>query len=90
MIRPPIPPWVEEPRQGSVGWIETRQIRPFVPVAMQTSQRQIIRFCQAAVLARRDVVDVKSEGKEIRGKTTILAAISRSLPNLPNDVCIHE
>ncbi len=54
------------------------------PVATQIGQCQIIQFRKATVLARGDVIHVKSERKELRGKMTILATIGRSLPYLSN------
>ncbi len=58
---------MKELDQSSVAGIETGQIRVFVPTKMQTSQRQIVQFREAAVLACRGVIDVKGQRKNSEG-----------------------
>jgi hypothetical protein len=50
---------------------------------MQTRQSQIVQFRYATVLAWSDVIDMKTERKELCRKVTIFASASRSLPDLP-------
>jgi hypothetical protein len=63
MIPPQISPWMEKLNQFSIDRVKTSQIGSFVPIAMQTSQGQIVQFRKATVLAWSDVIDVKSERK---------------------------
>jgi hypothetical protein len=83
MVPPQIPARMEKLHQFSIEGVKTSQIGSFVPIAMQTSQCQIVQFRRTPVLAWNDVIDVKRERKERGRKMTILAAAGRSLPDLP-------
>jgi predicted amino acid racemase len=63
MIPPQFSPWMEKLNQFSIDRVKTSQIGSFVPIAMQTSESQIVQFREATVLAWSDVIDVKSERK---------------------------
>jgi hypothetical protein len=73
---------MEKLNQFSIQRIKTSQIGAFMPIAMQTSQRQIVQSSKATMLAWNDVINVEVEGEKSGSKMTLLAAVGRSLPNL--------
>ena len=73
---------MEKLNQLAIHGIKTRQIGAFMPIAMQTSQRQIVQTSKATMLAWNDVINVEVEGKKSGSKMTVFAAVGRSLPDL--------
>jgi len=75
MIWPLILPGVEQRSHPPMQRIYPRHVRSFVPIAMQASERKIAEIGCSAVLARNDVVNVKSGRVGARRHAAILTSI---------------
>ena len=42
-------------------WIYTSQVRSFMAIAVQTRQRQVMRFCNSAVLTGNNVINMEPQ-----------------------------
>jgi hypothetical protein len=65
-------------------------VRPFVPIAMKTGECEILGRGLAPMLARDDVVNVKRQRIDGAGEMTILTTFPGALPDVPDNVPIHE
>jgi hypothetical protein len=90
MIAPIIYSRMKESNNLTAGGIRARDVRPFVPIAVQTGEGQIFRDGPASVLPRNDVVDVKRQRIDVGGKVAILTSTSCTLMNLPDNGPDHE
>lgn len=60
--------------------INSRQIRPLMPIAPVAGQSQVLKVIVAAMLPGNDVFDMKAEERLVRlVEVAILAAISRAI-----------
>ena len=68
---------------GSIGiWIEAKEIRSLVKIAVYTGEREIGLDTQPPMLAGHDVLDVKRRVSFITNlQTTVLAAMPRAFPH---------
>ncbi len=81
---------VEEVNEFACVPIGSRDVRTFVPIAMQTSESEILNDGLAPVLACNYVIHVKGQRIDVSGKVTILASLSCALPDFPDNIPIHE
>jgi len=79
VIGPCLLPWVEERHEVAGRWIEGPDIRPFVSIAPQARQRQIIFLRVPAVLTGDNMVWLVSMCASRLGQAAILAAVTRTL-----------
>lgn len=79
-----MPPRMKKADQFTGIGIDRTQIRPLVPVATKTCQRQVVAACFTAVLSGNDMVRfVLMQGKSLGGQailTTILGPIGNESP----------
>jgi hypothetical protein len=74
----------------------SRDVRTFVPIAMQTGESEILKNSPASMLTCNDVIDVidvidvKRQWMDVSGKVTRLASALGSLPYLPDNIPFHE
>ena len=59
MVGPTIASGVEEPDDIARPRKPSRDVRSLVPIAVETSQREVVCDCFAAMLAGNDMVDVE-------------------------------
>jgi hypothetical protein len=59
---------MEKLNQFSIQRIKTSQIGAFMPIAIQTSQRQIVQSSESTMLAWNDVIIVEVEGKNLAAR----------------------
>ena len=64
-------------------------VRAFMPVAVETRKREVVRGSRTTVLARNDMVDVKRQRISRRWQMAVFATVARSLPNVPRQIGIH-
>jgi hypothetical protein len=81
---------MEEPDQLPRVWIRAREVRAFMPIAMKTGQREVLKNSQPSMLARHNVIDMKGQRIDRRRQVTILAPILCALPDLPDNVPCHQ
>ena len=70
--------------------IRSRDVRAFVPVAVEAGEGEILEDGLASMLACNYVIDVKGQTIDVSGKVTILASVLGTLPNFPNSIPVHE
>jgi len=78
VIVPGLRAGIEERRQHTGFGIKRANVRAFVPVTAQTSERHVLRSCLAVVLQRDDVIGFVPVGRRFR-QAAILATSVRSL-----------
>jgi len=81
---------MKERREGTGDGIHPRNIRPFVAVAVQARECQILEGGFAAVLARNDVIYVERVGMSGRREVAVFTAMARLVSDLPEEIGIHE
>ena len=59
-------------------------------IAVKTGQGKVLKNSQPSMLTRNDVIDVKGQRIDGCGKVTILALVVGALPDLPDNVPVHE
>jgi fermentation-respiration switch protein FrsA (DUF1100 family) len=79
---PAMPARIEEPYLAACLGIDAGQVRSFVMIVGETSQGEIAEHRRAAVLLSHNMIEFVRNWREFLRQQTILAAISRSSPNL--------
>src|ERR1035441_2026207 len=90
MPTPLVLPRMEQADQFASGWIPSGNIGALVPVAVKAGQGKVLGDRWTTVLPRNDVIDMKREGISGDRQTTVLATALRSLPDLADQVLVHE
>ena len=90
MVAPPIASCVEEADDISSLGMPAGNVRAFMPVAVETRQREVVCVGCAAVLAGDDVVDVEWQRVSRGRKLAVFAPAPGTLPNLPRQVGMHD
>ncbi len=73
MLAPRLLSWVKERHDASRFWIDGGNIRPFLQVAPNAAQAEVVGFICPAVLFADDVVDLVGHKGRTRWHTTIFA-----------------
>jgi hypothetical protein len=81
MSPPGVTPRIEQRHQYPGEWIKRTNIRPFVPIAAQTGQGQIVRTGLPAVLNRNDVIRFMLVERDRLRQQTILTPIGGTFGN---------
>ena len=81
---------MEQADQFASGWIPSGNIGALVPLAVKAGQGKVLGDRWTTVLPRNDVIDMKREGISGDRQTTVLATALRSLPDLADQVLVHE
>ncbi len=92
MFRPLVTPRIKQICPFLGGWIDTRQIGPFVGVAAvaRVGQASRIVLIVVDVLFGNDVFNVKSDERCCRlGYLAVFATVSRAFPHDPSCPRIH-
>jgi hypothetical protein len=71
-------------------WIAASDVRPFMSVAMEARQCQIVEVGFPVMLSGDDMVDLKRKTVVRKRDPAILASLTGPLPNLLNQPPIHE
>jgi hypothetical protein len=91
MLNPLVKPRIEEPRDDTGIWIDRTEVRTLLGVAPSAGQRQIFRIVGAAMLTRRDVLNVKCGPRQcVLRNAAILTPLASSLPHELPDCFVHE
>jgi hypothetical protein len=79
---PPLAPQVEQGCQFARYWVDAREIRSLVAIAMMARKRKIIGMVATAMLPGNDVLDVKPEERFVfLMEAAIFAAMARTGPD---------
>jgi hypothetical protein len=89
VVVPFVSPGIEKPRQFPREGIDAREVRPFVPVAVNASQGQVSEHGWSAMLTGNDVVDFKGHREVSRGKAAVFANALGTPPDLANQPLVH-
>jgi hypothetical protein len=81
---------MEEPSKLARIRICSGYVRTFVTIAVQAGEGEVLKNSEPSMLPCNDVIDVK--GQRISGsrKLAILASVSGTSPDLPDNIPIHE
>jgi hypothetical protein len=91
MIGPTVATWMKQGHKLSGLWVKPGDVGPFVAIAEVAGQRQILRLCWTAVLARDDMLDVKAnEARRRLGQTAVFARVARSAADERPQGVIHR
>lgn len=82
VIHPALLPRVEKLHDPSRLTIHCGEVRPFVPIAVQTRQRQVFRHRGTAVLRRDNVIDLMREKHIVFMHSAVFAPARRALDDL--------
>ena len=83
MICPRIAARIKQHRDAPGEGIYAGKVRPFVPVAMHTGEREVFQVGDSAMLAWNDVIDVESGWIQVEGHMAVLTLVSSTSPDLP-------
>lgn len=81
MIFPIIQAWMKQAGQFFCFRIQTREVWPFVKIAMMAGERQVFRRVLSAVLTWDDVFDVERQRFASLCKATIFASVFGAPPD---------
>jgi hypothetical protein len=65
-------------------------VRPFMPVAVETCERKVVCISEAAVLSGNDVINVKWQWVSRGGQVAVFATAPCPPPDLPRKFGIHD
>ncbi len=74
---------MEQPDHLAGFIIDTRDIWPFVPIAMYAGERKVVHIFRTAVLPRDNMIDLKRRGMNARRQPAVFAKSAGSLANTP-------
>jgi hypothetical protein len=77
---------MKKPNQRRGRVVDPGDVWPFVAVAVQASQRQIVQLRFTAMLASDDVVNVERQRIHRRRKMAVFATFTRAGPDLLGEV----
>jgi hypothetical protein len=80
---PVFAPWVKQWDEPACYGIEASNVRTLMIVAGETGESQVLGYCRAAVLLRDHMVDLEWELVERLRNPTVLARMTRPLPDQP-------
>ncbi len=89
MLTPTIGPWMKKRHQFSALTIPARYIRPFVPIAGRTGERQISLLGLAAMLLGDNMIDLKRKRKNGLRKPAVFTPVLCPVPHSPSEIAIH-
>jgi hypothetical protein len=81
VLLPSIAARVEKPHDLAPAWFERGEVGAFCKIAIGTRQSEVLGRFPAAVLSRRDVLDMKVQFRELLWKVAILTAVASPLAN---------
>jgi hypothetical protein len=70
--------------------IEPGHVWPLEPIAMDTSQGEVLKFCFASMLSRNYVIDLEWRWVKRGVQLTVFATAPCAFPNLSNEICIQN
>ena len=81
---------MEQPDDLSGREMPSRDVRTFMPIAMETCEREVVCVGCAAVLAGDDVVDVERQRVSEGRQSAVFATARGPLPHVPHEIGIHN
>ena len=91
MFLPAVLPGVEQLRDEAGVGIKARQVRPFVEVAVNAGERQVVGIIRASVKSREDVFNVEQgQRRVLLVEWAIFASVPRPIPNVLSRLRVHD
>lgn len=90
VLPPPVAAWMKK-RDNALGeTVTSRDVRPFMVVAREACQRQVLGSSQPSVLTRQDVINLKREFVVLLRQPAILTGSLSAPPDQTFETNIHR